>query len=179
MMTMKKKYTVLGLLLAAVVTLSLTMMTTGCKTTEVINPDGSTNIVKVVDPVKLQQAKDALVPVVSSVLRRAIARSPEHAAEIGNYSRAIGQVFCKMVTEKKFTPDYLIDAADKDTQGLQANVPPEIIDMKNAAIALYKMFLSDQVMVAIPDNAWAMNVSQLFCESIDQALKDSGQAGVK
>jgi len=178
MMTMKK-YTILGLLLAAAVILSLTTMTTGCKTTTVVNPDGTTNIVKVIDPVKLQQAKDALVPVVSSVLRRAIARSPDHAAEIGNYARAIGQVFCKMVAEKKFTADYLIDAADKATQSLQANVPPEVIDMKNAAIALYKIFLSDQLMVTVPDNAWAMNVSQLFCESIDQALKDSGQPGVK
>lgn len=173
-----KKYTVSGLLLAVVMGVAVASFTTGCKTTTTVNPDGTTNVVKYVDPVKLQQAKDALEPAASSVLRRAIIRSPNHAKEIGDYARAVGTVFKQMVVNKNFTPEYLIDAANKATTKLQENAPAEVIDAKNAAIALYKIFLSDQVMVKIPDNQWQLAICQLFYESIDQALKDAGQAGI-
>jgi len=33
-------------------------------------------------------------------------------------------------------------------------------------------------MVTIPGNQWQIAVCQLFCESIDQALKDAGQPGI-
>jgi len=173
-----KKYKVLGLLCAAIVGITLLSMSTGCKTVTTVNPDGTTNVVKYIDPVKLQQAKDALEPAASSVLRRAIIRSPQHAKEIGDYARAVGSVFKKMAVNKQFSPEYLIDAANKATADLQVNAPAEVIDAKNAAIALYKIFLSDQAMIKIPDNQWQLALCQLFWESIDQALKDAGQAGV-
>lgn len=165
----------IGLLCAAIITVSLW---TGCQTTTTINPDGTTNTVKYVDPVRLQQAKDALEPAASSVLRRAIIRSPEHAKEIGDYARAVGTVFKQMAVNKNFTPEYLIDAANKATMTLQATAPPEVIDAKNAAVALYKIFLSDQLMVALPANKWQLAICQLFYESVDQALKDAGQPGI-
>ena len=171
-----KKLILFGCAAALLVTLMFT--STGCKTTTTINPDGTTNVVKYIDPVKLQQAKDAIEPAASSVLRRAILRSPQHAVEISTYARAVGSVFCKMNATKNFSPVYLIDEANKATAGLQATAPPEIIDAKNAAIALYKIFLGDQLMVKLPDNQWAIAVCQLFCESIDQALKDAGQPGI-
>ena len=108
----------------------------------------------------------------------AILRSPDHAVEISTYARAVGSVFRKMATTRQFSPVYLIDEANKATAGLQTTAPPEIIDAKNAAIALYKIFYGDQLMVAIPEDKWAMAISQLFWESIDQALKDAGQPGV-
>lgn len=156
----------------------LLLPSTGCKTTTTVNPDGTTNVVKYIDPIKLQQAKDAIEPAASSVLRRAILRSPDHAVEISTYARAVGSVFRKMATTRQFSPVYLIDEANKATAGLQTTAPPEIIDAKNAAIALYKIFYGDQLMVAIPEDKWAMAISQLFWESIDQALKDAGQPGV-
>lgn len=174
---MKKKLTLFVTALSAVIPIlilsSTTVALTGCKTTT-----SGTNVVSAIDPVKLQQAKDAIVPAASSVLRRAILRSPEHAVEIATYARAVGSVFCRMNATKNFSPVYLIDEANKATAGLQSTAPPEIIDAKNAAIALYKIFLGDQLMVALPDNQWQIAVCQLFCESIDLALKDSGQPGI-
>ena len=152
---------------------STAVVLTGCTTvTE------GTNVVKVIDPVKLQQAKDAIVPAASSVLRRAILRSPEHAVEIATYSRAVGNVFCRMVATRTFDPGHLITEMDRVTASLQATAQPEIIDAKNAAVALYKIFLNDKLMVTIPGNQWQIAVCQLFCESIDQALKDAGQPGI-
>ncbi len=139
----------------------------------------STNIVTTLDPQKLQAAADVIEPAVSRVLRRAIARSPQHAGEIGNYARAVGNVFCKARATQQFSPLDIALAADAATQGLQANLPDELFDAKNAGIALYKVLIGDQVMIRVPGNAWASAVCGLFCDSIDQALKDSGQVGVK
>jgi len=173
---MKNKLILLTSTMVVIIPLLLSssaVLVTGCKTTH-----NGTNVVVTIDPVKLQQAKDALEPAASSVLRRAILRSPDHAVEISAYARAVGSVFCKMNANKNFTPIYLIDELNKATAPLQAKASPEIIDAKNAAIALYKIFLGDQLMVALPDNQWAIAICQLFCESVDQALKDAGQPGI-
>ena len=121
------------LVLSIIVVAFVATMVMGCKTATTVNPDGTTNIVKYIDPVKLQQAKDALEPAASSVLRRAILRSPQHAVEISAYARAVGGVFHKMVVNKQFSVVYLIDEANKATAGLQTTAPAEVIDAKNAA----------------------------------------------
>jgi len=171
---MKKRLILLATALAAVIPIlmlsSTAVVMTGCTTVT-----QGTNVVKVIDPVKLQQAKDAIVPAASSVLRRAILRSPEHAVEIATYSRAVGSVFCRMAKTQTFDPAYLITQLDQATASLQATASPEIIDAKNAAVALYKIFLNDKLMVSIPNNQWQIAICQLFCEAIDQALKDAGQ----
>lgn len=172
---MKKTFIALAAITAVIAALTVT---SGCKTATTVT-NGVTNTVTFIDPVKLQQASDAIQPAAASVLRRAILKSPDHAAEIGNYARAVGGVFCQMKANNNFTPQYLIDAANAATAKLQATAPPEVIDAKNAAIALYKIFLSDQTMVNIPNNGWASAVCGLFCDAIDQALKDAGQVGVK
>jgi len=174
---MKKWFTIGGGALALAVSLTLLttalVTTTGCTTVTT-----GTNVVTVIDPVRLQQAKLAIEPAVSSVLRRVMLRSPQHVVEIGNYARAVGTVFCQMAANRNFSPAYLIAAADKATLDLQATAPPEIIDAKNAAIALYQIFLVDKLMVSLPRDQWQLAICQLFCESINQALKDAGQPGI-
>jgi hypothetical protein len=147
---------------------------TACTTVTKVE-DGVTNTVRVIDPVRLAQARDALEPAASSVLRRAILRSPEHADEIAAYARAVQSVFCSMSQNRNFAPAYLIEAANAATAPLQAEASAEIIDAKNAAIALYKIFYGDQLTWEIPGDAWPMAICQLFCESIDEALEDAGR----
>ena len=108
---MKKILSCVAIAILAILFTSSTIMVTGCKTTT-----NGTNVVTTIDPVKLQQAKDALVPAVSSVLRRAILRSPDHANEIGTYARAVGSVFCRMAQNHVFDPAYLIIEMDKATR---------------------------------------------------------------
>lgn len=172
---MKKLLIILGL---AVALLLPALLTTGCKTTTSVNPDGTTNVVKYVDPIRIQQAEAVIEPAASRVLRRAIERSPEHAQEIGDYARAIGGIFCHMIAHNNFSVEYLVDASDKATERL-AFKSSEVLDAKNAAVALYKIFAADQLVWQLPDNQWLRSICELFCNSVDQALKDSGQIGIK
>jgi hypothetical protein len=176
----------LNILLAAALCVGLFILT-GCTTTQKITSTTDatgtvttvTNSVSAVDPVRLQQIGDIIEPAASSALRRAIAHSPQHAAQIGVYARALGSVFCQMKASQTFDPVFLITAADAATAQLQDAATPEIIDGKNAAIAIYKIAVADRLTVDLPNNAWLSAVCGLFCDSITQALKDSGQAGVK
>ena len=176
-----KKFLALTVITALLVAVAI--LPTGCTTTTSVTagPNGTTvtNVVKTIDPVRLQQARDALEPAAASVLRRAIINSPQHAQQIGDYARAFGGVFCKMVANNNFNPTYLIDAANAATANLQANVSADVIDGKNAAIALYKIFYGDQLTFQLPNNQWPTAICQLFCDSIDQALRDAGQPGLK
>lgn len=151
----------------------------GCtKSTLMVN--GQTNIVTVIDPVKLQKVKSIVEPIASSVLRRAIHNSPQHAQEIGDYARAIGGAVCRATATGGVTPGEIEAAIDRATTGLQvANLPPEVIDAKNGLIALYNVLWDDDLRIAIPNNGWANAVLSTICDSVDLALKDSGQTGVK
>lgn len=172
-----KIFKILSFLAAIVLAAYVLGAVTGCVTKP--GPGPSTNTVSTVDPVKLQQAKSAITPVVSGVIRRAILNSPQHAADIGNYARAVGSVFCNMLANKNFTPTYLIDAANAATLRYQWAASPDLIDAKNAVLALYQIFYADKLTVELPDNQWLVAVCGLFCDSVDQALKDAGQPGVK
>lgn len=164
---------VIGIAMLAMLA-SVSVVTTGCKTTTV-----GTNVVTTLDPVKVQQIQDAIEPVFSAVLRRAIANSPQHAKEIGTYARAVGRVFCQMSANNNFTPTYLVDAANQATAGLQAGVDQTIIDAKNAVIAIYKIAYGDQLTWQLPNKVWPQAVASTICNSINQALQDSGQPGCK
>lgn len=157
---------------------SVSVVTTGCKTTTTVT-NGVTNVVTTLDPAKVQAIADIVEPAASSVLRRAIARSPQHAQEIGNYARAVGGVFCKMTANNNFTVTYLVDSANQATAGLQTGVDQDIIDAKNAVIAIYKVAAGDQLSWQLPNNVWLKAVANTICNSINQALLDSGQAGCK
>lgn len=171
---MKKTIALLASLGLLALALTPMVVSTGCTTV-----GSGTNIVTVLDPAKVQAIQDVVEPAASAVLRRAIANSPQHAAEIGNYARAVGGVFCKMVANNNFTPTYLVDAANSATANLQAGVSQEIIDAKNAVVAIYKVAFSDQLTVVLPNNVWMKAVCSTICNSINQALLDSGQLGCK
>lgn len=154
-------------------------LTSGCVHTPVVT-DGVTNIVTTIDPAKLEKVKSAVDPVASSALRRAIKNSPQHAAEISAYARALGGVCCDAVASGSVSPGAIVAAGDRATANLQlANIPPEIIDAKNGLFALYLILWDDNLTIALPHNKWPVAVLGIFCDSIDRALKDSGQAGVK
>ena len=165
-------------LLSAILLAAVVFLDTGCKTTQTVTPGGVTNIVKVVDPVRIQQAQAVIEPAAASVLRRAIQRSPQHAQEIGDYARAIGGIFCNMLANSNFSVEYVVDAANKATDRLTFK-SDEVLDAKNAAVALYKVFAADQLVWQLPDNQWLKSICGVFCNAIDTALKDAGQAGVK
>lgn len=143
------------------------------------DPNGGTNIVTYIDPVKLARVETILEPGVASVLRRALARSPQHGPEIADYARAFGGVFCKAQQTQQFSPDIILAAADAATLPLQTNAPPELIDGKNMALALYRLLWNDKLTVQVPTNGWPYAVCTLFCNSVDRGLKDAGYPGVK
>ena len=141
--------------------------------------DSTGKKITVIDPAKLQQVKAAVEPAAASVMRRAIQNSPQHAAEIGKYARAVGSVFCAIKSSGTFEPGFVLTAVNDATQGLQAGVDPSVIDAKNAAISLYAILWSDKLTTQTPTNMWPYAVASIFCDSINQALRDAGQVGVQ
>ena len=172
---MKKYIALIGLLVAAFIYL---VSFTGCTTTSTV-ANGVTNVVTTIDPNRLNQIKAALEPAAASVLRRAIQNSPQHAAEISAYARELGTVFCQMQANNNFDPTYLLKAADDLTSKYQASLGPDVLDGKNAALALYQICFADKLTVQLPNNLWMRAVCGLFCDSINQALTDAGQLGIK
>jgi len=158
---------------AAVIVLTTS---SGCTTTTSVS-NGVTNKVTIIDPVKIQQVSAAITPAASSVLRRAILRSPQHAQQIDDYARAVGNLFCNMRQTGQFDPGLLLVEANKLTGNLQTNLPPEVIDAKNSAIALYQILYADKLTVQLPTNAWPYAVSGVICDSISQALADVSASG--
>jgi hypothetical protein len=162
------------------------LIAVGCATKQttstVTYPDGSTvvvtNTVKVVDPIKLNKVAQTLQPLLSTVITRAIRNSPEHSAQIANYVRALGTAFYYVRSSQRFSPAEVLSAVDGATAGLQANVPQDIIDAKNAALSLYNVLLDDKLTVEVPANGWPMAIVNAFYNAIDIGLKDAGQNGI-
>jgi hypothetical protein len=168
----------LGLATLAFVVVALILPTIGCVHTPVVT-NGATNIVTTIDPVKLQKVERVVELNAASVVRRVINNSPQHSKEIADYARAVGSVFCQASANGQVSPEAIILAADQATQGLQAGVDPLIIDGKNGIESLYVLFFDDSLTVQLPDNKWPKAVCDTICNTIDKALKDAGQPGVK
>lgn len=149
---------------------------TGCTTT---TTDANGVKIKVYDPVKTQQVKDAIAPVISSVVRRVVLNSPQHSDEIAGYFRAVGGVFCSASASGQLGPEQVVAALDAATVRLQQGVEPEIIDGKNLLLALYKINYGDRFKAELPPDKWPKNVADIICDSIHQGLKDAGKPGVK
>lgn len=172
-------------LLVMVGLFALSALTPGCMTTETVSYStndvthvvtGLTNTSSKLDPAKLSQIESALEPVVAGAARRVLKNSPQHSDEIALYLRSVGSVFCDMQASGRFEPAYLIDAADKIAT---PNLPDDyVIDMKNAAIAVYKIAWGDRFTAELPPDQWPGEVCKLICGSIDTGLKDSGKPGV-
>lgn len=139
----------------------------GCKTTGVY------------DPVKTEQVKAAVTPVIASVVRRVIVNSPQHSDEIALYLRAVGSVFCSASASGSLGPEQVLAALDAATAGLQTGVEPEIIDAKNVLLALYRINYADRFKAELPADQWPKNVADVICAAIDQGLKDAGKPGVR
>ena len=156
--------------------LALSAGTTGC----LFPTTGSgTNAVTTLDTNKLAQVQAVVEPLLSSVIRRVIANSPQHSAEIASYVGAIGSVCCQMTANNNFTPTYLVDALEKATAGLQLGVDQDIIDAKNAVVAIYKIAYADQLTVSLGNGVWPRAVLGTLCDSVNQALSDSGLPSTK
>ena len=132
------------------------------------------------DPVRTQQVKDALEPVVRIGVRRVIANNDKHAADLGVYFRTVGNVFCTMKRNGQFDPSTL-------TSQLQLVLPPkslekdgiqELLDLKVAVEALYKNFWSDRFRAELPPDKWGYHVADYFCAAIGNGLVDSGLPGI-
>lgn len=129
------------------------------------------------DPVKTSAVKSALQAPLQEVVTRVILNSPQQSDELAAYFRAVGTVFCRMRDSGTFDSTFLIAEIDKVTGGLQAGLDPLAITAKNTAIALYVIFYSQRTRAELPPDAFAWNLSDLFCKSINTGLRDAGKAG--
>ena len=154
-----------------IVILTVALLASACKST---NSAG----VKAYDPVKTEQVKAAIEPVLSSVVRRVVNNSPQHGDEIAGYMRAAGGVFKSAAETGSLGPEQLIAAMDAATAGLQDSVDPEIIDGKNALLSLYRILYGDRFKAELPPDQWPRHVADVIAGGIDQGLKDAGKLGI-
>lgn len=163
-------------LLCAAMVAAVTMLNfgTGCTT---VNPTtGQAEF----DQAKTEKVKAALSPLITGPIRRVLAKNPQHAAEISTYIRSVGEVFCLMDSEKKFSPEFLVDQLSKLTAPAVAGLNDELIlSARDGVIALYKINYADRFNAELPPDKWPAQVANLMCNAINQALIDSKQPGVK
>jgi len=145
---------------------ALVIASLGCKTAGVY------------DPVKSSQVVAAIQVPVQSTLLRVLRKSPQHSDEIAAYIRAVGNVFCAASITGRFTPEQLIAEIEKVTQPLQSKVDPLVIDVKNAAVALYTIFYAQRHSAELSPEKWPAHVAKLLCSAIDTSLTDAGKPGV-
>lgn len=153
-------------LMAAVAVLAIGI--TGCKT---LNP---TTGEREYDPAKTSAVVQAVSVPASSAIRRALNRSPQHAAEIAKYLRAAGTVFQEITVTKEFDP--VAVALKLDAIVVIKN--DTIVDMKNLGIALYSIFWSQRLRAELAPDAWMIHVANTFATAIDRGLKDAGMTGL-
>lgn len=159
------------LLTAVVLAASLALV--ACKST---NPATGK---KEYDPVKTEQVKAAVEPILASGVRRVLANNPEHGDEIAGYMRSVGYVFLSASESGELGPEQIIEAADRATAGLQNGVDPAIIDGKNALIALYRILYGDRFKAELPPDKWPKHVADVIAQAVDQGLKDAGKPGLR
>jgi hypothetical protein len=170
---MKFKRSIL-LSVALLTACSIMSIGTGCKS---VNPATG---VSEFDQAKTEKVKAAIAPLITGPIRRVLAKNPQHAAEISNYIRSVGEVFCLMDSQKKFSPEFLVDQLNKLTAPAIVGINDELIlSARDAVIALYKINYADRFNAELPPDQWPAQVANLLCGAIDQALKDSGQPGIK
>jgi hypothetical protein len=153
--------------------LALAALCVACTTT---NPDTGE---RVYDPIRTEQVKASLSPLVTGGVRATIANNPRHRDELGTYYRSIGTVFCRMVDTRQFSPSYLIDEVNKITAPQIASADPLLLTARDSALALYRIFYAEKGRAELTEASWALHLADLFCLSIDTALRDSGLAGVR
>lgn len=161
----------------AILSLVTLIATSACRSTRIDPLTGQP--VSEFDPVKTEQVKAALEPIGSSLVRRVIVNSPQNSDEIATYLRGVGSIFCQMSANNDFDPVYLASAAEVLTAKYQAKLAQEIIDLKNALIAIYKINYESRFRAELSPEEWPKNVADLICAVVDRGLKDAGKPGVK
>ena len=165
--------------LISLLLLALCVSVTACRSTSIDPVTGEK--VKVFDPIKTQQAKEIVEPILRIGTRRIILNNPDNAIQTGNYFRYAGGVFCYMKETGQLDPTSI-------TAGLRDLIPENYLakedvqiglDFKVSLEALYRQFYNQRLRAELPPDKWAYHVADLFCNAIDAGLRDAGQPGCK
>jgi hypothetical protein len=160
---MKIKY------LLSIVALSVLMLGVACKTVNTVTG------VKEFDPAKTAQVKAVVKPPIKQGVRILLAKNVNHRAEILKYLASGRDIFCNMQKNKNFSPAYLIEQANLlGTPELAKALNDDyILTAKDLIIALYTINFADKGNVAIPEETWGYQISEVFCESLTEAINES------
>jgi hypothetical protein len=159
---MKRRIALITIVTAAI---SLPMLP-GCKTAGTY------------DPVKTEKLESIITPFVSKGIRLVIANNQPIKADLGDYFRAFGSVFKSMVDTGKFSPTYLLTAANAATEKFQGKMPDYAVDIKEGTVALYNLFYNGSADAQLDPAKAPVHVANVIQKAIDQALKDSGLPGL-
>lgn len=139
----------------------------GCTTVK----DGT----KVYDPVKTEQVKAAIKPVVASIVRRVVVKNPETA----QYFVDAKNVFVSFRDGGQFKPSVIVDAlnAAVTKEGWINKLDPEtagyVAEAKNLLVALYELNYADAGNADLPADKFAWNLLDILADGIATGLVDA------
>lgn len=124
-----------------------------------------------VDPVKIEQVKVAVQPVLSSLARRGILKKPE----VRPYLVELAKVLESMRDNKQFDPIYLssafsaaLEKLPKDEEWTQC-----VLDAKNVLEAVYAVFWQERSRVELSEDEWGYQLTDLLANTLRSALDDT------
>lgn len=125
------------------------------------------------DPVKVEQTKAVIVPLVSGAVRRILLKNPDKA----DFVKRVGDVFRYVRDTQTFDPATVaallqtalndsVDPGDEDAQLL--------IDAKNVLLAIYHIHYADRFKADVSEQEFLLAIADVFATAVDQALADTG-----
>jgi hypothetical protein len=153
---MKKILTLVAVSLASI------SLLVGCKT---VPPGGGP---PVYDPVKTEQVKAAIEPLVISLLQRGVLKNPEARP----YLEAMTSVLEQSRDNKRVDPMYLDAALSGALNGLPSDKEwaQYVRDVKNGLTALYVIFWHEKTQLNLSEEAWGYHLTDLFARVLRKTL---------
>jgi hypothetical protein len=158
---MKKLFDILAII-------GLVVIFTGCTT---YNPDTGQ---KEYDPIRTEQVKAAIEGVAVVAVRRVLDDTHEKSPNVLLYLQQSADFVCLMKTEKKFSPEFLIDGLNKGLADTFQNqgVDPLILDLKELLISIYKINYASRLNADLNEEGFLLNMLDVLCNSMNRGIAD-------
>lgn len=162
-------------------TLPFAFVLAGCHTTQVSTaPDGTARTNRVYDVAKTEAVKAIAQGTVTFAFTEALAQFTNDANQIALYARAAGGVFCEMKATAEFSPETLEAALfnlalprieNDDTRRYLQHA-------RNLILSGYKVAYAKRFTAELSPEQWPYVVAEIFCNSINESLINSGRPGI-
>lgn len=122
--------------------------------------------------VRVDELRPAVETFCSQTVTSAILRKSQAAESVAFYFREVGKVFAGMGTNANFSSEVV----ERVPTPLEAE--PYVFEVRTLIITLYKLAYEDRTRAEHPPIEWLTKVATMFRTSMENGLKNAGQAGL-